>query len=80
MHALVLNEPLLIPFLIYVSETMIWKENERSRIMAEQMGNLRGLLGSRRMYKVLNVREGRKRWTKGLMKVFSGGSAILLKW
>ena len=44
-----------MPVLIYGSETMIWKENERSRIRAVQMDNLRGLLGIRRMDKVLNA-------------------------
>ena len=29
---------------MYGSETMIWKENERSRIKAVHMDNLRGLL------------------------------------
>ena len=45
--ARVLHETLLVPVLIYGSETMLWKE--RSRIMAVQMDNLRGLLGIRRM-------------------------------
>ena len=40
---------LLTPVLIYGSETMIWDEEERSRIMAIKMENLRGLLGIRRM-------------------------------
>ena len=40
------------------SETMIWKEKERSRIRAVQMDNLRGLLSVRRMDRVLNGREG----------------------
>ena len=40
---------------MYDSETMLWKE-ERSRIRAEQMDNLRGLLGIRRMDRVLNAR------------------------
>ena len=35
---------------------MIWSEKERSRIMALQMNNLRGLLGVRRMDKVPNSR------------------------
>ena len=35
---------------------MIWREKERSRIRAVQMDNLRGLLGIRRMDKVLNAR------------------------
>ena len=40
---------------MYGSEKMIWKDNERSRIRAVQMDNLRGLLGIRRMDKVPNV-------------------------
>ena len=47
--ARVLHETLIVPFLIYGNETMLWKEKERSRIKAVQMGNLRGLLGIRRM-------------------------------
>ena len=50
----VLHKSLLVPVLTYGSETMIWKE-ERSRIRAAQMDNLRGLLGIRRMDKVLNA-------------------------
>ena len=34
---------------MYGSETMIWKENERFRIRAVQMDNLRDLVGFRRM-------------------------------
>ena len=41
---------------MYGSETLIWKENERSRIRVVEIDNLRGLLGIRRMYKVLNAR------------------------
>ena len=37
---MVLHESLLVPPLMYGSETMIWKE--RSRIRAVQMDNLRG--------------------------------------
>ena len=39
---LVLHETLLVPVLICGSQTMLWKE-ERSRIRAVQMENLRGL-------------------------------------
>ena len=46
---------------------------ERSRIRVVEMGNLRGLLGIRRMNRVLNARSREK----GLMKVFSVGLAIL---
>ena len=42
---------LLLIILLYGSETMVWREKERSRIRAVQMGNLRGLLGIRRMDK-----------------------------
>ena len=55
-------------FFLYGSETMLWKENERSRIRAVQMDSLRGLLGIRRMdspectaYKVVRSDEGGKR-------------------
>ena len=44
----------LFPFLMYGSERVLWKEKERSKIMAVQMDNLRGLLGTRRMDRVLN--------------------------
>ena len=54
--ARVLHDSLLVPFLIYVSETMIWRWKDSSRIRVVQMGNIRGLLGIRRMYEVLNVR------------------------
>ena len=45
-YARVFYESLLVPVLIYGSETMIWKEKARSRIRAVQMDNLRGLLSS----------------------------------
>ena len=52
--ARVLHETLLIP-VMYGSETMLWKEEERSRIRAVQMDNLRVLLGIRMMEGVPNV-------------------------
>ena len=53
--AKVLRESLLMPFFIYSSETMIWRENERSRIRNLKMEDLRGLLGISRMDKVPNA-------------------------
>ena len=50
----VLHKLLLVPVLTYGSETMIWRERERSRIKVVQMDNLKGLLDIRRMDKVLN--------------------------
>ena len=47
-----------MPFLTYDSETMTWREKERSRIRGVQMDNLRGLLGIRRMYRIPNARKG----------------------
>ena len=41
---------------MYGSETMLWKEKERSRIRVVQKGNLRGLLGIRGMNRVPNAR------------------------
>ena len=54
--ARVLDESLLMPVLMYGSETMIWKEMERSRIRAVRVANLRGFLGIRRIDKVPNAR------------------------
>ena len=53
--ARVLHETLLVPILMYGSETMLYKEKERSKIRAVQMDNLRGLLGIRRMDRVPNA-------------------------
>ena len=62
---------------MYGGETMIWKEKERPRIRAVQMDILRGLLGIRKMDKVPNARiRELSGVTKGLMKVFSVGSAM----
>ena len=41
----VLHETLLMPVLMYGSESMLWEEEERSRIRAVQMDNHRGLQG-----------------------------------
>ena len=49
---LVLHETLLIPVFAYSSETILWKENERSRIRAVLMEILRCLVGFMRMDKV----------------------------
>ena len=50
-----LHETLLIPVLMYGSETMLWKEKERLRIRAVQKDNLRGLLGIRRLDRIPNA-------------------------
>ena len=54
--ARVMHESLLVPVLTYGSETMMWREKERSRIRDVHMDNLRGLQGIRRMDKVPNAR------------------------
>ena len=54
--ARVLHETLLVPVLMYGSETMLWKEKERSKIRAVQMDNLRGFLGIWSMNRVPNAR------------------------
>ena len=51
-----MRETLLVPVLKHSSETMLWKEKERSRIRAVQIDNLRELLGLRRMDRVPNTR------------------------
>ena len=50
-----LHETLFVPVLMYGSETVFLKEQERSRIRAVQMDNLRGFLGIRRMDRVRNA-------------------------
>ena len=61
---LVLHEILLV-HVIYGSETVLWKK-ERSRIRAVQMDNLRGLLGIKRMDRVLNA------WIRELVRSDEG--------
>ena len=51
---MVLHEPLFVPVVTYGSEK-IRKEKERSRIRAERMENLRGLLSIKRKDKVPNA-------------------------
>ena len=45
-----------MPVLMYGSETMIWKEEERARIRAVQMNKINSFLGIRRMDRVPNAR------------------------
>ena len=45
-----------MPVLTYGSETMLWKEKDRSRVGVVHMDNLRGLLCIRRMDRVPNAR------------------------
>ena len=59
--------------LTHGSETMIWRETERSRIRDLWMNNLRGLLGIKRMDKVLNARIRQFcRMTKGVDEKIDG--------
>ena len=53
--ARVLHKTLLVSVFMYGSETMIWKEEERSRIRVVQMDKIRSLLGIRRMDRVPNA-------------------------
>ena len=46
-----LHEGLVVPVLMYGNNTMVWREKERSRIEAVQIGNFRSLLGKRRIDK-----------------------------
>ena len=47
---------LLVPVLLYGSETMIWREKEKPGIRTVQKDDLRGLLGIRRMDRIPNAR------------------------
>src|SRR5678815_6092578 len=44
--ARVLHEGMLLPVLIYSSETMVWNKRYRSKVQCVQMDNLRGMLGA----------------------------------
>ena len=58
--ARVLHETLLVPVLMYGSETVM----ERSRVRALQMDKLKGLLGIRRMDRVPNARIRELLWNE----------------
>ena len=51
-----LHETLIVGVLMYGSETIIWKEEEKSRIRAVQIDKIRSLLVIRRMDRVPNAR------------------------
>ena len=83
--ARVLDEILLVPVLTYGSDTMIWKENEKSRIRGVHMDNLRGFLTVKRMDKVPNTRirelcEVTNGLDERLMKGFFDGSCMWREW
>ena len=64
--ASVLHESLLGLVVMHGSDTILWKEKERSRVRFVQMDNLRGLLDIRRIERIPNARirgvcGGRKR-------------------
>ena len=50
--ARVLYETLLVHVRMYGSETMLWRDKEKSRIRAVHMDNLRRLLNIKRMDRV----------------------------
>ena len=70
----VLHEGLLISVLLYVDVTMIWREYERSIIMAVQLASLKGLLGIRRIDRVLYA------WIRELCGVAKGIDESVLHW
>src|SRR5678815_5559529 len=54
--ARVLHESMLLPVLMYSSETMVWNKRYRSKVQCVQMDNLRGVLGGRRIDKMRSER------------------------
>ena len=54
--AKLLHVTLIVPVLMYGSETMLLKEKESSIVRAVQMDNLRGFLDIRRVDRVSNAR------------------------
>ena len=55
-RSLHLENAQVLPVLMYGSDTMIWKEEDRCRVRAVHMYNLRVLLGIRRKDKIPNPR------------------------
>ena len=51
-----LHETLFVAVLMHGSETMLWREKDRSRLRAVQMDNFRGFLCIRRMDRIPNTR------------------------
>src|SRR5678815_3332921 len=54
--AMVLHEGMLLPVLMYNSETIVWNKWYRSKVQCVQMDNLRAVLGVRRIDKMRNER------------------------
>ena len=84
--ARILYKTLHVPILTHDSETMLWKDKERSRIRTVQMDNLRGLLVIRKIDIVQNARIWefygvmKEVETKGLMRVFSASLVLGRRW
>ena len=58
-----------MPVIMFGSEPMIWKEEERSKISAVQMDKIRSLLGIRRMDRIPYARiKSCAEWMKGWRK------------
>src|SRR5678815_4983448 len=49
-----LHEGMLLPVLLYSSETMVWNKKYRSKVQCVQMDNLRDMLGVKRINKMRN--------------------------
>src|SRR5678815_4666944 len=47
---------MLLPVLLYSSETMVWNKKYRSKVQCVHIHNLRGMLGVRRIDKMRNER------------------------
>ena len=66
----VLHEGLLMPVLLYGSETMLWRQKQWPRIRAVQMDNFKGLFGIQRIYRVLNA------WIRELCGIVKGADEV----
>ena len=49
-----MHEGVVVPTLMYGSETLLWNSCEKSRITAAEMYNVRGYCGIRRIYRIRN--------------------------
>ena len=63
------SKALLMSVLLYGSESIMWREKDRSWIRVVQMNNLRSWLGGKRMHIVPNARlESCVEWRRESMK------------
>ena len=55
-YARVMHDRLFVPVILHGSNTVLWKDKERYMIRATEVGNLKNLLGLRKIDRMPNTR------------------------